>query len=136
MYADSSMKLVVQARLIIRDIIVATHLYAVHPKVCVHNSGFINIFRLYLGHRDKRPAVVRPVYNLRQIADKALSKTNGWIPVYFQGQGRQAHKRYIGVFKRVPYSLDWIGFQIDHRFNLIERIPEDKTRTPERTEKI
>src|SRR5258708_17680802 len=99
MYTYATVDLVMQSNFLVKEVIIACHLYSVHPQVSIHDAGFISIFGIYLRHGDKRAAILWPVYNLGQVADVAPAKINRRITAGFHWQGRLGSKFYICIFK-------------------------------------
>ena len=66
------MQLVVQADLLIRHILAARELHAIHAQIRVRQTRVTNVLGIHLGQGDEGSAVVRPGLELRQLVDRQL----------------------------------------------------------------
>ena len=77
MHADAAMNLVMHTDLLIRLVFIPFQLNAVHSQIGIHEAAPSGGFCINLRQRDKGAAVIRPAFELRQIADANLILHHG-----------------------------------------------------------
>src|SRR5262249_11779135 len=127
-HADPAMNLVVKTDLAVQFVLVPSHLHAVHPQIRLPPAGVVGIFRVYDRKRDKRPAVVGPIHNLRKSRDGR-----------FVGEDRRAAgepRNCVEGRTRCTEVLPWtakrfprIDLQSDQLSNGVESVAEQKSRS-------
>ena len=126
-HADAAMDLIVQAHLAVRLVLAAGKLDAIHAQIAVAGPRPLWILAVHLGQRDECPAVVRPAFELRQVADLDLAGEDR-TACHAPGPRPQQGEGYADVAPGALPGRARVGLQFDQAADLVQGVAKDEAR--------